>query len=310
VSKNIGLTNLLSCSDNHLLDIVGLPAGTHGFDAANQTVFIPIHPDPGTPGSYVSDGTYRLGAHVIAFDGGASFDAASGTFTVTSLDVPIGFTTTLETGHRVSGTVIFTGQALVPVIPTPPAPTPPAPAPPAPPAPTPPAPAPPASSTPGYSAPSTNTSVPSTLDSEPTPAASPAPPDTADDELETVQEAPVPLAPEPDGTRSWALLNLLFVLAALVMAVYSLAKHLTSARSGARPAPQGSGQKANPVWLVLELAAIASGVVVFIVTEDFAGRMIFVDVFTVVQALIVAVAVALHLLAFKRSAADAPVKMA
>jgi hypothetical protein len=296
----------------------------------------------------VSDATYSFDvAHTIALDSGASFDAVTGKFVATSLGVPIAFTTALDTGHQVSGTITFTGQAPAPSPPAPPSPeqptppAPPSPEPPTPPVPTPTTPVPtpntpnapatpptptvpvptmsPVSTSPAPSA-STTSATPAVEASrnstfvsvapasvpEPEPSVESARSDTADKKSATISEAPASLTPTPGDTGSWALLNLLLVLATLAVAAYSLFRCLAAGRRDGDSVLQGQEQKINPLWFALECAVTATGILVFVLTEDLAAPMVVVDAFTVVQALMGGMAVLLYLLAFKSSVDATP----
>ncbi|MDR2492966.1 MAG: leucine-rich repeat domain-containing protein [Coriobacteriales bacterium] len=122
LTHNPGLT-FLDAYKNQLYDILGVSA-TPGFShwsSAEQSLTIPVIPDPDNPGSYLSLSSYLLDAgHSIALPAGVEHDLATGFFSTTALDTPFAFTTTTAAG-LVEGTIVFT-SSMPPTPPAPPAP--------------------------------------------------------------------------------------------------------------------------------------------------------------------------------------------
>ncbi|MDR1183973.1 MAG: LPXTG cell wall anchor domain-containing protein [Coriobacteriales bacterium] len=92
-----------------LLGMVGDLSSVTNFDGQYQHVQIPVHADPASPGSFISDATYAFApGHSITLDTtGAHYDAASGHFITTITDTQLDFTTALGSGHFVTGVVEF-----------------------------------------------------------------------------------------------------------------------------------------------------------------------------------------------------------
>ena len=234
-------------------------------------------------------------------------------------------------------TITYTAQwtddeEVDPVIPIPDDPTPNPPVPPAPNPPTPPAPVTPTTDTTPTVTPTTDTTDDTTDDTAD---------DTTDDETAedtTIEDEDVPLAEEAntDDSRSnttetgttliddgetplaggegigdgyWALLNL---IAAIVTALISLALLLTyfgkkkedddsAGGPGERSSDAEAATKRRGIVRLCSLIPAVGGIVTFLLTEDMGAKMAFVDKWTVLMAVILAVNVVLAILSRKKT---------
>jgi hypothetical protein len=103
----------LYCASNRLLDIVGVDSASTwlGWGGRTQNVVVPVHAEGG---SYVSDIPYEFfGGHAIKVDNDSTkYDPTTKRFSVsiTELDKPLEFETSVPSSSLVGGTVTFTMQ--------------------------------------------------------------------------------------------------------------------------------------------------------------------------------------------------------
>lgn len=137
----------------------------------------------------------------------------------------------------------------------------------------------------------------------------------------TIGDNEVPLYGLP-GMDVWALLNLILCIAGAVLAVVILivalvrrnkkqdeeeeyeteARHYRS--DSEEEQEEEKRKKLRPVWLVLTAIAGILGVIVFILTEDMTNLMVWMDNWTIVNAIIFAVGVIGAIFAFKKVKED------
>jgi len=95
----------------------------------------------------------------------------------------------------------------------------------------------------------------------------------------------------------WALVNLIFAIAGAILAI------VTGIRSR-KQKKQGNDsdmreKKRRLGWIIAVIVLAVAGIIVFFLTEDMSGKMVFVDRWTIVNAVIFALGIASYVLAFK-----------
>ncbi|MCL2150333.1 MAG: hypothetical protein FWH51_05380 [Dehalococcoidia bacterium] len=91
--------------------------------------------------------------------------------------------------------------------------------------------------------------------------------------------------------ETWALLNLILSVLGALLALAGLVWALIR---------KNKEKKIRPLWLLMAAILGIAGVVVFIVTQDVSLNMAWVDVWTIVNALILVLGLISLILAFKR----------
>jgi len=122
-----------------------------------------------------------------------------------------------------------------------------------------------------------------------------------------IEDPTVPLAaiPAPD-LNTWALVNLILAAAGVafaIMAIIRLARRRKNDQADEADSAEQQGQ-GRTAWLVASVAMGVIGAVVFFLTEDMTRRMALVDGWTVVNAILFAIALAGYMIAARRAEDD------
>ncbi|MDR0309649.1 MAG: hypothetical protein LBH88_02685, partial [Candidatus Methanoplasma sp.] len=104
------------------------------------------------------------------------------------------------------------------------------------------------------------------------------------------------------GEGGWALLNLIFALIGIIIAVAAV---ICRARKDDGGDDGTSEQKSvyyprSFAWLAVSVAVAVAGIVFFLITEDMREPMVFVDKWTIINAILFIIAVVAAVLAFRR----------
>jgi hypothetical protein len=112
-------------------------------------------------------------------------------------------------------------------------------------------------------------------------------------------------APRAASEQTWPLLNLLFMAAAVAVAVMAFVRRRREEGAEAEAAARrGNGTRRQRILTIIAAAVAALGALVWVFTEDFLGSMALADEYTLLQAVVTAAAVLTAALAMRRKDAE------
>jgi NADH:ubiquinone oxidoreductase subunit 3 (subunit A) len=126
-------------------------------------------------------------------------------------------------------------------------------------------------------------------------------------EIVDIDEGDAPLS-APDAIPTWALVNLILALVGILLAVVAIIRaqlRKKEKREDEEVVYENENEneerekKLRVQWLVLTIIASIAGIIVFVLTEDMRNLMIYVDRWTIVNAIILAIVTIGYALAFK-----------